>query len=315
MSLGWPLSQLRSSTALLAASPDWTRTMACWMVMFSDGCVRSDSASSANASAGLPSLFSTAAIHCVAREGGSLALTSCRASAAALARQLVNANDPPSLATQWMAAVLNKDGKPAEALALLAESERTHPSENITIQHAMVLVQSGDAAKSAVLLRSWLNGHPNDMAALHALADVTLNAGDYAGAQDALERILAKTPDDVIVLNNLAWIYQRSGDQRAHEVAERAYHLSPLSPAVADTYGWVLLSEGDVQQALPHLRMASYGMPDNPSVQYHLAAALSRAGNGAGAKQILQKVVVNDAKFDGKQQASELYRSLGGRVN
>lgn len=236
-------------------------------------------------------------------------------SAAALARQLVNANDPPSLATQWMAAVLNKDGKSGEALALLAESERTHPSESITIQHTMILVQSGDAAKGAALLRSWLNGHPNDMAALHALADVTLNAGDYAGAQDALERILAKTPDDVIVLNNLAWIYQRSGDKRAHEVAERAYHLSPLSPAVADTYGWVLLSEGDVQQALPHLRMASYGMPDNPSVQYHLAAALSRAGNGAGAKQILQKVVVNDAKFDGKQQASELYRSLGGRVN
>ena len=238
-----------------------------------------------------------------------------RAAAYALAKTLAPATESRTLATQWMAAVLVKDGKIKDGLALLAEAERSAPSEGLVVQHATVLAKAGQPAQGVALLRAWTSRHPADLAAMHALADLEMSMADYPAAQSVLEAIVARNPDDVVALNNLAWIYSRSNDPRALQTAARAYALSPLSPAVADTYGWILLSQGDVGHAVQYLRMASYGMPDDPSVQYHFAVALSRAGQRAEARALLQRVVAHSGTFDGKQQANALLRDLGGSVN
>ncbi|MGH6994279.1 MAG: XrtA/PEP-CTERM system TPR-repeat protein PrsT, partial [Stellaceae bacterium] len=238
-----------------------------------------------------------------------------RTEAYTLAKQLAPTSESATLATQWMAAVLVKDGKINDGLALLAEAERTAPSEGLIVQHAAVLAKAGQPAQGVALLRSWIGRHPTDLAAMHTLADLDMTMADYKAAQSVLESIIARSPDDVVVLNNLAWIYSRNGDPRASQTAARAYALSPLSPAVADTYGWIMLSQGDVTHAVQYLRMASYGMPDDPSVQYHFAVALSRAGHAAEARALLQRVVAYHGTFDGKQQASDLLKNLGGNVN
>lgn len=233
----------------------------------------------------------------------------------ALAKRLAPTSESPTLATQWMAAVLIKDGKTNDGLALLAQAERVAQSEGLVIQHAAALAKAGQPAQGGELLHAWINRHPADLGAMHALADIDMSMATYPAAQAVLERIVARNPDDVVVLNNLAWIYARRGDPRARQTAARAYALSPLSPAVADTYGWILLSQGDVAHALPYLRMASYGMPDDPSVQYHFAVALSRAGKTAEARVLLQRVVAYNGSFDGKQEASALLHNLGGSPN
>ncbi|HYL31789.1 MAG TPA: XrtA/PEP-CTERM system TPR-repeat protein PrsT [Stellaceae bacterium] len=238
-----------------------------------------------------------------------------RTAAYTLAKQLAPASENPTLATQWMAAVLVKDGKVNDGLALLTEAERTAPSAGLIVQHATVLGKAGQSAQGAALLQAWIGRHPTDLVALHALADLDMAMADYPAALKVLERIVARSPDDVVVLNNLAWIYSRNGDPRARQIAARAYALSPLSPAVADTYGWIVLSQGDVTRAVQYLRMASYGMPDDPSVQYHFAVALSRAGHPEEARALLQRVVAYHGSFDGKQQASKLLMNLGGSVN
>lgn len=233
----------------------------------------------------------------------------------ALAKKLAPATESRTLAAQWMAAVLVKDGKIKDGLELLAGAERIAPSEGLVVQHAAVLAKAGQPAQGAKLLHAWIGRHPADLAAMHALADLDMSMADYPAAQGVLEAIVARNPDDVVVLNNLAWIYAHSGDARARPTAARAYALSPLSPAVADTYGWILLSQGDIAHAVQYLRMASYGMPDDPSVQYHFAVALSRAGKKADARALLQRVVAYHGPFDGKQQASDLLRNLGGSIN
>ncbi|MDE2165170.1 MAG: PEP-CTERM system TPR-repeat protein PrsT [Alphaproteobacteria bacterium] len=238
-----------------------------------------------------------------------------RNSAYALAKKLAPTSENPTLATQWMASVLVKDGKINDGLALLAQAEHIAPSEGLVIQHAAVLQKAGQSAQGIELLRTWIGRHPSDLGAMHALADVYMAMTNYPAAQTVLEHIVARSPDDVVVLNNLAWIYAHRGDPRARQTAARAYALSPLSPAVADTYGWILLSEGNVAHALAYLRMASYGMPDDPSVQYHFAVALSRAGKTAEARALLRRVVGYNGPFDGKQQASALLKNLGSSVN
>jgi putative PEP-CTERM system TPR-repeat lipoprotein len=238
-----------------------------------------------------------------------------KAPALSAAKSLLVAGDSPSLPAQWTAAALVQDGKYPDALAMLAEASQASPSEGLTVQQAVLLARSGAAPKGVVLLKAWIAKHPDDLAAPHALGELDIAAADYPGAEAAFQAIVVKSPNDALALNNLAWLYQRRGDSRAIEYAQRAYALAPLLPAVADTYGWILLATGDIDHATRYLRMASIGLPDDPAVEYHLAAALNRMGKTADARQLLQKAIGNPAAFDGKQQASDLLRSIGGNVN
>jgi hypothetical protein len=44
--------------------------------------------------------------------------------------------------------------------------------------------------------------------------------------------------------------------------------------------------------------------------------ALSKTGNNAAARQLLEKAVANPATFDGKQQASDMLHGLAaGKMN
>jgi putative PEP-CTERM system TPR-repeat lipoprotein len=237
------------------------------------------------------------------------------AGAMAAAQALISTGDNPALPASWTASALARDGKIADAQALLTQAARANPSEAVTVQLAVMTAGTGDTAKAIALLKAWTDSNPGNLAAMQALADLYLNTGDYASAEAMFQGIQAKAPDNAVVLNNLAWLYQRRGDSRAIGLARQAYRLAPLAPSVADTYGWVLLSSGDVDHAVPPLRMANYAMPDDPAVQYHLAVALSKTGNTAGARELLEKSVANPAAFDGKQQASDMLHGLTGKIN
>ena len=239
-----------------------------------------------------------------------------KAGAMTAGKALISTGDSPTLPAQWTAAALGRDGKFADAVALLTDAIQQHPSEAATVQLAILTANAGDPAKSVTLLRAWTDHNPGSLAAMHALADLYLSTGDFASAEAVFQTIRDKTPDDIVVLNNLAWLYQRRGDSRALDMARQAYRLAPLAPSVADTYGWVLLSSGDVNHAIPPLRMANYAMPDDPAIEYHLAVALSKTGNNAGARQLLEKAVANPVAFDGKQQATDMLHGLAaGKLN
>lgn len=234
--------------------------------------------------------------------------------ALALARTLVPKDGPAALPAQWTAAVLVGAGKPAEAEALVAGAERDHPSSALVRQHAAIEAQEGQSAKGVALLTGWLAAHSDDLSARRALADLDLNLKNYVAAQAEFERLADKAAD-ATVLNNLAWLYQHNGDPRARATARRAYAMAPLTPSIADTLGWVLVAEGDAAGGLPYLKAASFGLPNDAEVQYHLAVALSRTGKTADAREVLQQLFANNASFSSKSEATDLLRTLGGKAN
>ena len=69
-------------------------------------------------------------------------------------------------------------------------------------------------------------------------------------------RCFGTHPQDVVALNNLAWLYHQRGDARALDWRVQAVKLAPQSSAVADTLGWILVESrcrgrgpGDTSQA------------------------------------------------------------------
>jgi Flp pilus assembly protein TadD len=112
-------------------------------------------------------------------------------------------------------------------------------------------------------------------------------------------------------LNNLAWLYARTNDPKARQVAEKAFQLAPNAPQVADTLGWVMTMQGDSVNAMKYLQQALAGLPDDPDVQYHYALALSRNSKPADARVMLQKVLASNADFESKGEAQQLLSRLG----
>src|SRR5690606_31858987 len=103
---------------------------------------------------------------------------------------------------------------------------------------------------------SWAKKHPADGAAQRLLASAYVHAGRNDEALTIYQRILKSEPRDITALNNMALLYQAKGDPRALTFAQRAWEAEPNHPAMLDTYGWILVLQGNAEAGLKHLRNA-----------------------------------------------------------
>jgi cytochrome c-type biogenesis protein CcmH/NrfG len=113
-------------------------------------------------------------------------------------------------------------------------------------------------------------------------------------------------------LNNLAWIYFQDGNPGARAMAEHAYRMAPDNAGVLDTYGWILVNEGDINEGTQLLRQASEKLPDDAEIRYHYAVALHLSGDQQQARQILEDLLADGKPFDNSEQARDLLREISG---
>ena len=159
-------------------------------------------------------------------------------------------------------------------------------------------------------LNRWVEAHPGDIRAAIMLAQHRQEDGENKMAIALYERILALEPDNLIALNNLAWIYARQGDKRAVDLAEHAHTLAPQRADIIDTYGWVLTQFEQADKAVVLLRQAVELEPEAVEIRHHLAVALNATGKGGEARGILANLLESDRSFEGRSEAEVLYREL-----
>lgn len=168
-----------------------------------------------------------------------------------------------------------------------------------------------DPATALKPLQEWLAKHPDDHTMQAMMADALMSAGQNAESIVAYEKLLALAPKNVIVLNNLAWLYYLEKDKRAIPTARRAYELAPQATNVADTYGWLLLESGANQEALEVLnKIYESGMLIDPEARYHHAAALARNGRQAEAREQLALLLDEAPQFPSRQAAVALAENV-----
>ena len=200
----------------------------------------------------------------------------------------------------------------ADAATAYAAEMKAAPSSALALRAAAALSASGAPDRAAEGLRAWLAQSPEDADAAQVLASLDIAAKRYPAAERALETVLAKRPNDAVALNNLAWVLQLRGDERARATAQRAYNLAP-SPESADTLGWVMTARGDAGGAVGLLRQASQARPGNPTIQFHYAQALNATGQTEEAVKALTAVVNAPGEFEDKPAARTLLQQLSGR--
>jgi len=132
--------------------------------------------------------------------------------------------------------------------------------------------------------------------------------------KDAVNRYhaaLALSSDYAAALNNLSYLYADGygTKEEALRLAERAITLEPENPGIIDTLGYALLKNNRYQEAREIFDKAVALLPDDPTINYHLALAHQASGDNKLAAVLLKKALRAE-NFVVVQQAKDLLKEL-----
>lgn len=116
--------------------------------------------------------------------------------------------------------------------------------------------------------------------------------GNEDRANALMEQVLADSPSDVMLNNDVAyaWIDQGIRLEEAEPMIRYALGARPRQGAYLDTYGWLLYKKGDFEGAIKWLtRSRNSTAGDDPVVHDHLGDAYWRVGRTAEAVEMWTK--------------------------
>jgi Flp pilus assembly protein TadD len=102
-----------------------------------------------------------------------------------------------------------------------------------------------------------------------------------------------KSDNYLPALNNLAYLCTEGYGNKKEglSMALTAYKLEPGNGGFTDTLGYALLKNGRSDEARRVLEKAAAILPDNPSVNFHLALAYRATGDKSRAAATLRKAL------------------------
>ena len=226
-----------------------------------------------------------------------------------LAKELQAANPGEQAPIAFEGEVYIAKGQYAEAIGAYDRALALGPNRNISLRTHRV-IQRTDSGDQFRPLIQYLDQRPLDSVARQILGQAYERDGQLDKAIQEYEIVVEAEPDNVAVLNNLAWNYAEKGDSRARPTAQRAYELSPKDASVVDTLGWVLIKEGDFAEGVELLQEAVSLSGGRPELRYHLAVGLAKLDRKEEARRTLEEILQDDQKFSSPSEAEKLLSEL-----
>lgn len=200
------------------------------------------------------------------------------------------------------------DGAEAQYRNILDAEPR---ASSVWIQLARVKSAQGDPQGSAAIIEEGLAANPDALDLLWGKASLVQNAGDINGAIAIYEQMYERNSNALVVANNLASLLATYKDddaslERARALARRLKDTDV--PALQDTYGWILVRTGEVDEAVNYLEPAAAALVTDPNVQFHLGMAYAGLNRTQDALAQMRKAItvagpLADEDFTSKVQA------------
>jgi len=171
----------------------------------------------------------------------------------------------------------------------------------------LLLKQHNKVEEGFVILEAYLQKHEN-INIRRVLAFEYLQQGNETQAENSFT-ILAKKYQEATAYRQLAIIKSNQGSiAEAVELAQNAHKIDSNSPAIAATYGWLLVKSGKAEKGLPHLRFANARDSSQPTLMFRLAETLLKLKQPQQAKILYEKAITYD--FPDKEKAIERLKTL-----
>lgn len=123
----------------------------------------------------------------------------------------------------------------------------------------------------------------------------------YDDALAVYESLLAQRPGIDLAVNNLVSLLldHFSGKENTARAVKLAKSFEKSEqPYFLDTYGWALLHNDSVKEAVMVFKQVIVKAPEVAVFKYHLGAALHKAGDNSQAVEVLKQALVTGAKQD-----------------
>ncbi|KXO12505.1 TPR domain protein, putative component of TonB system [Moritella sp. JT01] len=189
--------------------------------------------------------------------------------AQSLAEQINQLLPDNSLATLFNSQILNAKGEKNEAIKLL-HSYWNKVKDRSVAEQLYLQLKTNSSEKAFTFLDEWQNEFPDSLIPTRYKAIYLQEQGENKQAIAIYNSILQKAPNEIISLNNTAWLSFEAGIPQALSFAERAYKLKPNNAAILDTYGWILFHNGDINRGKALIKQASKLLPNDKNIQQHL---------------------------------------------
>lgn len=190
--------------------------------------------------------------------------------------------------------LIAQHGRLDEALRLCEEAESNLP-KYLVGQMGVTVLRTGTPTNDQIervkrWFRSWLRKEPDSTVILNYLANLSDLQQNYDEAEATYSEVLKRDPQDVVALNNLAYLtgVRRRNGAEGFQLINRAIHVVGPVPNLLDTRAAIYLVLNEPQHALRDLNSAIEEKQD-ASVYIRLTQAQLAANNRRGARQALVK--------------------------
>ena len=186
---------------------------------------------------------------------------------------------------------------------------QNHPEDSgtpITVARDLAAANHSEAKKTAEnILRMVLEKDADCAEAMNSLAMLLQITGRFEESAQLYQKIIALQPDNVIAINNLAWILceEQGKFEQALELAHRGLKISPDYIDLIDTRGVVYYQLGKFDRAVQDFTRCLKLYPDGESpatASYlHLGRALAKLGQKSEAVENLRKALDLNTEIGG----------------
>jgi len=223
--------------------------------------------------------------------------------------------DPNNIdAALLLAKVYNEVGEPEKAVNLLeaqlASCVGTPKERGVKVELALALDKSGNKEEAQKIFKS--------LPQADYVEEITkiakkLQARDRSDEAFPLyQRALELQPDNLTVINNLAWIMceDKGKPQEALELAQRGLKISPDYIDLIDTRGFIYYQMGEFDKAVEDftacIRLYPTGAPEAIGSHFRLAKTFDKLGQKDKAVEHLKQALELYQALDPESQVSAL---------
>jgi tetratricopeptide (TPR) repeat protein len=195
------------------------------------------------------------------------------------------------------ARLLLSTGARDQAIELLDSYVEEHPEDyvQISIGRARLLADEGDADAALDLIEQSLARYPDNQALQYSRGQMLERVDRVDEAISDLRTMVKQRPGDPLAMNALGYtLADHSLDlKEARSLISKSLEMTPDSPAIQDSLGWVLFKQQQYKESMRWLTRA-YANEKDAEIAAHLGETLWAMGQHTQARAVWDESLAAD---------------------